>query len=54
MFHCGVEFVASIVCLTTVVIIGLITKIVIISYIPEQGVTYMESMKMWTKTQMKD
>ena len=21
---------------------------------PEQGVTYMESMKMWTKTQMKD
>ncbi|CUB56433.1 hypothetical protein BN2127_JRS10_03687 [Bacillus subtilis] len=43
------NLVASIACLTTVVIIGLITKNRYNKLYPEQGVTYMESMKMWTK-----
>ncbi|MFE7373210.1 DUF3169 family protein [Bacillus cereus] len=43
------NLVASIVCLTTVVIIGLITKNRYNKLYPEQGVTYMESMEMWTK-----
>ncbi|MGN4436727.1 DUF3169 family protein [Bacillus cereus group sp. MYBK69-1] len=43
------NLVASIVCLTIVVISGLITKNRYNKLYPEQGVTYMESMKMWTK-----
>ncbi|MDA1649579.1 DUF3169 family protein [Bacillus cereus group sp. TH160LC] len=43
------NLVAAIVCLTIVVISGLITKNRYNKLYPEQGVTYMESMKMWTK-----
>ncbi|MGE7882934.1 DUF3169 family protein [Bacillus sp. NPDC094077] len=43
------NLVASIACLTIVVIIGNITKNLYNKLYPEQGVTYMESMKMWTK-----
>ncbi|HDR7240454.1 MULTISPECIES: DUF3169 family protein [Bacillus] len=40
---------ASIICLTTVVIIGIITKNRYNKLYPEQGVTYIESMEMWKK-----
>ncbi|MGG0454977.1 DUF3169 family protein [Bacillus mycoides] len=43
------NLVAATACLTIVVIIGIITKNRYNKLYPEQGVTYMESMKMWTK-----
>ncbi|MEA1010342.1 MULTISPECIES: DUF3169 family protein [Bacillus cereus group] len=43
------NLIASIVCLTIVVVIGIIAKNRYNKLYPEQGVTYMESMKMWTK-----
>ncbi|MDR4982392.1 DUF3169 family protein [Bacillus cereus] len=43
------NLIASIACLTIVVVIGIIAKNRYNKLYPEQGVTYMESMKMWTK-----
>jgi hypothetical protein len=43
------NLVASIVCLTIVVVIGIITKNRYNKLYPEQGVTYIESMEMWKK-----